>query len=237
VCASAVVMLDTPCSEVVWRVLVTHSIRQFHLHFPSRASPCAITFQLDSTYRIRRKPRGCSRTNIRLGGQKGVARAVCGKASQLCPATSVSSRFSFLPTLSDPEQQRRHPITDHEGPEGEYKCSPTLYLTSALDSGKWSTPMPRRFTPGKESRYPSHWRLGGPRGRSGIVYKISLAPEFDLRTFQPVASRYADWAIPAHPTEVITIKFYSRLFWKVQLKADTGFFSEQYPVFPEIDLI
>ena len=46
VCASAVVTLDTPCSEVVWRVLATHSIRQFPLHFPSRASQCAITFQL-----------------------------------------------------------------------------------------------------------------------------------------------------------------------------------------------
>jgi hypothetical protein len=50
VCASAAVMLDTPCSEEVWRVLATHSIRQFPLHFPSRASPCAITFQLDSNY-------------------------------------------------------------------------------------------------------------------------------------------------------------------------------------------
>jgi hypothetical protein len=49
VCASAVVMLDTPCSEVVWRVLATHYIRQFPLYFPSRASPCAITFHLDST--------------------------------------------------------------------------------------------------------------------------------------------------------------------------------------------
>jgi hypothetical protein len=48
VCASAVVMLDTPWSEVVRRVLATHSIRQFPLHFPSHASPCAITFQLDS---------------------------------------------------------------------------------------------------------------------------------------------------------------------------------------------
>jgi hypothetical protein len=48
VCASAVVILDTPCSELVWRVLVTHSIRQFPLHFSTRASPCAITFQLDS---------------------------------------------------------------------------------------------------------------------------------------------------------------------------------------------
>jgi len=35
VCTSAVVMLDTPCCEVVWRVLATHSIRQFPLHFPS----------------------------------------------------------------------------------------------------------------------------------------------------------------------------------------------------------
>jgi len=48
-CASAVVMLDRPCSAVEWRVLATHSIRQFPLHFPSRASPCAITFQLGST--------------------------------------------------------------------------------------------------------------------------------------------------------------------------------------------
>jgi hypothetical protein len=47
-CASAVVMLDTPCSEVVWRILATHSIRQFPLHLFSCASPCAITFQLGS---------------------------------------------------------------------------------------------------------------------------------------------------------------------------------------------
>ena len=32
------------------RVLATHSIRQFPLHFLTRASPCAITFQLDSTW-------------------------------------------------------------------------------------------------------------------------------------------------------------------------------------------
>jgi len=50
VCTRAVVMLDTPCSEVVWRVLATHFIRQFTLHFPARALPCAITFHLDSTW-------------------------------------------------------------------------------------------------------------------------------------------------------------------------------------------
>ena len=52
VCASAVGMLDTPFSEVVWRVLATHSIRQVPLHSSSRASTCAITFQLDSTQLI-----------------------------------------------------------------------------------------------------------------------------------------------------------------------------------------
>ena len=46
VCASTVVMLDTPFSDVAWRVLTTHSIRQFPLHFPSSASLYAITFQL-----------------------------------------------------------------------------------------------------------------------------------------------------------------------------------------------
>jgi len=47
--ALAVVMLDTPCSEAEWRVLPTHSSRQFPLHFLSCVSPRAATFQLDST--------------------------------------------------------------------------------------------------------------------------------------------------------------------------------------------
>ena len=46
VCASAVVMLDTPSSKVVWRVLATQSIRQFPLHFPS---PCVAVCRHVST--------------------------------------------------------------------------------------------------------------------------------------------------------------------------------------------
>ena len=34
VCTSAVVMLDTPCSDVVWRVLAAHCIRQFPPSLP-----------------------------------------------------------------------------------------------------------------------------------------------------------------------------------------------------------
>ena len=66
VCTSAVVMLDTPCSEVVWRVLATHSIRQFPLHFLSHASPRAITFQLESMYR------NCYETRPRVSSGKFV---------------------------------------------------------------------------------------------------------------------------------------------------------------------
>ena len=42
-----------------------------------------------------------------------------------------------------------HPRTGQEGPEGEWRYSSTLSLTLALDGGRWSTPCPVRFTPGK----------------------------------------------------------------------------------------
>jgi hypothetical protein len=44
--------------------------------------------------------------------------------------------------------------------------------------------------------YPLCKMLGGPRGRSGRVWKISPTPGLDSRTVQPVASRYTDYAIP-----------------------------------------
>jgi hypothetical protein len=66
VCASAVVMLDTACSEVVWRVLATHSIHLFPLHFPTRASPCAIRFQTHSTSSALRQIQATEHTNTNL---------------------------------------------------------------------------------------------------------------------------------------------------------------------------
>jgi hypothetical protein len=39
----------SPCSAIMWRLLVTHSILLFPLHFSSSASPCVITFQTQST--------------------------------------------------------------------------------------------------------------------------------------------------------------------------------------------
>jgi len=48
---------------------------------------------------------------------------------------------------------------------------------------------PAVLPPGK-SQYPLHRWLGGPQGRSVRVGKISLPPEFDPQTVQPVASHY-----------------------------------------------
>ena len=56
---------------------------------------------------------------------------------------------------------------------------------------------PAALPPGK-TRYPLYRRLGGPQGRSGRCGKSRPPPGFDPRTVQPVASRYTDWAIPAH---------------------------------------
>ena len=56
---------------------------------------------------------------------------------------------------------------------------------------------PVALTSGK-NRYPLYKRLGGRQGRSRRLRKISPPPEYDPRTVQPVASRYTDWAIPAH---------------------------------------
>ena len=53
--------------------------------------------------------------------------------------------------------------------------------------------------PTGKAQYPLYRRMGGPQGRSGRVRKISPPPGFDPRTVQPVASRYTDWAIAAHP--------------------------------------
>jgi hypothetical protein len=66
---------------------------------------------------------------------------------------------------------------------------------------------PAALLPGK-TRYPLY-RLTGPQGRSGRVRKISPQPVFDPGTSIPVASRYTDWAIPAHTSYTPTnINYY-----------------------------
>jgi hypothetical protein len=84
--------------------------------------------------------------------------------------------------------------------------SPFLQATKALresreSRGEGSASRPGRFPPPGKTRYPLYRRLGGPRGWSGQVRKISPPPGFDPRTIQPVASCYTDWA--TRPTIII----------------------------------
>jgi len=90
-----------------------------------------------------------------------------------------------------------HPITDHEGPEVEYRYRSTLSSTSALEGLGGQRHVPATLRPG-ETWYPLYRRLSGPQGRSGRVRKFSPSPGFDPRTFQPVASLHTDWSIPVH---------------------------------------
>jgi hypothetical protein len=67
----------------------------------------------------------------------------------------------------------------------------TLSLTSVPDGVGDQRHVPAALPPGK-TRYPLYRWPGGPQGWPGRVWKISLSPGFDLRTVQPVMSRYID---------------------------------------------
>ena len=83
--------------------------------------------------------------------------------------------------------------------------SSTLSLTLALDGVGDQCHAPAALFPGKGTRYPLYRRLSGPQEQHGRVRQISFSSEFDLRTVQPVASRYTDYAIPAHSSMPHTI--------------------------------
>ena len=77
--------------------------------------------------------------------------------------------------------------------------SPTLSLTSALNEGGWSTQRPDRFTPGKDL-VPIVQKAGWAPGPVWTGAENLASPlGFHTRTVHPVASRYTDSAIPAHP--------------------------------------
>ena len=66
-------------------------------------------------------------------------------------------------------------------------------MTAVLEGGEWSAARPRRTLPQGKTRYPFYRRLGGPQGRSGRAENL-VPTGTRSRTFQPVVSRYTDWA-------------------------------------------
>jgi len=106
------------------------------------------------------------------------------------------AQFKLLWLYSNKGKGKVHPITGYEYTEGEWRYSPTLSLTSALEGVGVHRHAPASLPPGK-TRYPLYRGLGRPQGRSGRVRNISLPLGFDLRTVQSVASGYTDGAIAA----------------------------------------
>jgi hypothetical protein len=90
------------------------------------------------------------------------------------------------------------PRTGNEGPEGKQRYNSTLSLTSALDEVGFQHQTPAALPPGK--KHAAHCKEGwmGPRSLWTGAENLAPPPGFDPRTVQPVASRYTDWAIPAH---------------------------------------
>ena len=82
--------------------------------------------------------------------------------------------------------------------------------------GGWSTPRPGRFTPRKDP-VPTVQEAGWA---AGPVWKGAgnLAPPgLDPRTVQPVASRYIDWAIPAHKNQFYNTGNQTKIIAKILL--------------------
>ena len=59
-----------------------------------------------------------------------------------------------------------HPITGHEGPEREWRHGCTIFLTSAPNEGRWSTPRPGRLTLRKNPG--AHFTGGRVGTRAGL---------------------------------------------------------------------
>ena len=66
--------------------------------------------------------------------------------------------------------------------------------------GGWSTPHPGHFIPGKVPVLTVQEAAWTPQP-FWTLRKISPQPGFEPRTVQPVASRYINYAIPAHCLE------------------------------------
>ena len=83
------------------------------------------------------------------------------------------------------------------------------FMTTALEGGEGSASRPGRSLPPGKTWYPFYRGWMGSRVGLDRCGKSRPTPGFDPQTVQPVASRYTDWAIPAH-SHYLT---YSHIHW------------------------
>ena len=127
-------MLDTPCSEVVWRVLATHSIPPVS---PSLLLPCVIVCRHISTgvYISRGVRAMCELLTAKPLRISGQVRSCSNSVEQNSTTTAVFYQFSILtrPSVtflrtsvnsalkifSGKGKGKVHPRTGHEAPQGK----------------------------------------------------------------------------------------------------------------------
>ena len=115
--------------------------------------------------------------------------------NQIAHFNVTATKFTFFKNLRLPGTGE-YKFTVEEAMKAHRGVEVQLYSFFNLGAryGWVVKPRPGSFTPGKDTRYPSYWRLSGPQGRSGRMRKTSPLLGFDPRTVQPVASRYTDYA-------------------------------------------
>ena len=117
---------------------------------------------------------------------------------------------------------RFHPVAGHTGTERESRGIALLFHDLGTRWGWVVNVTSRPPLPPEKTQYPLYRRLGGLQGRSGKVRKILPPPGFDPRNFQPVASRYTDWAIPVNVFGRIALKWISRLYHRKFVLESSG---------------
>jgi len=89
-----------------------------------------------------------------------------------------------------------HPITGNESPEGEYRYSCTLSITSVINGSGWPAPRPSVPVKRATTHYAGGW-VGPRAGLDGC--RTSHSPLwFNSRTIQLIVCHYTDYALPVH---------------------------------------
>jgi len=139
-----------------------------------------------------------------------------GRSVGIVRVRTKATEFSLVSSSSSGGGGKVHPRTSDKGLEGLYRYGCTVFVTTALD-GVGGPHHASAALPPEMTRYPLYRMLGGLQGRSGREEKISPSQGFDTRTVQPVASRYADCAIPAYRIISIKIKLKTLLRLRAEL--------------------
>jgi hypothetical protein len=98
----------------------------------------------------------------------------------------------------------------HKGPEGKYRYSSTLSLTSDVSVGQHHALDDLPLVKRSGVHFTGGW-VGPSASLDGCRRSVSPLG-FNPRTIQPVGSHYADRAIPAHIQYVVIFSFPLQLF-------------------------